>query len=79
MAKLPDDLRKRAEAQFAVKPTPLLGAERAKADYDSVADTLRERSARLKAERLAREAAEKKPEGSATSRAQHGRSEGKDA
>jgi hypothetical protein len=51
--------RERAEASFKKPAAPTTQAERAKADDEAVAQGTRDKTARLRSQRLAKEAADK--------------------
>jgi hypothetical protein len=63
MADLPKDVRERAEARFKRLADQTTEAGRNKAEYDADAEAVRQRTEHLRAARLAREVAEKKPKG----------------
>jgi hypothetical protein len=63
MADLPKHVREQAEARFKRLGDQSTEAGRNKADYDANAEAVRKRTEHLRAARLAREVAEKKPRG----------------
>ena len=61
MSVIIDTARARAEAQFKKKEQQARDGEQARAEYDAQQQAMREKTARLRALRLARDAANKTP------------------
>jgi hypothetical protein len=75
MADLPKHVREQAEARFKRLAEQATESERNKAEYDADAEAVRKRTERLRAARLARDEAEKKPATDPPPRSRRGKSE----